>query len=86
MAEPAGIDNKPTLGFLGLGRMGTPMSQRLLAAGYALVAYDPVQSSMTDAVARGAAAGASPRDVADRADIVFTSLPTPDVTNVSQTA
>lgn len=79
MAASAGSEDKPTLGFLGLGRMGTPMSQRLLAAGYTVIAYDPVQASVNDAVARGAVAGTSARDVADRADIVFTSLPTPDV-------
>jgi 3-hydroxyisobutyrate dehydrogenase-like beta-hydroxyacid dehydrogenase len=70
---------KPTIGFLGLGRMGTPMAGRLLDAGYEVVAYDPVKAAVDAAVAKGAHAGASPRDVADRADIVLTSLPTPDV-------
>jgi 3-hydroxyisobutyrate dehydrogenase-like beta-hydroxyacid dehydrogenase len=72
---------KPTIGFLGLGRMGTPMAGRVLQAGYAVVAYDPVKSAVDAAVAHGASAGSSPRDVADRTDIVLTSLPTPDVVN-----
>ena len=70
---------KPTLGFLGLGRMGSPMALRLLAAGYPVVACDPVPAAMRGVVERGAQSAASPREVADRADIVLTSLPTPDV-------
>jgi 3-hydroxyisobutyrate dehydrogenase-like beta-hydroxyacid dehydrogenase len=70
---------KPVLGFVGLGRMGTPMTARLLAAGHAVVVFDPVASAVQALVAKGASAAASPRAVADAADIVFASLPTPDV-------
>jgi 2-hydroxy-3-oxopropionate reductase len=31
---------KETIGFIGLGAMGVPMSQRLLEAGYPVVVYD----------------------------------------------
>jgi 3-hydroxyisobutyrate dehydrogenase-like beta-hydroxyacid dehydrogenase len=71
--------SKPTLGFVGLGRMGTPMAARLLAAGHAVTVYDPVTRAVEALVASGANAAASPRAVADAADIVFASLPTPDV-------
>jgi len=71
--------SKPTLGFVGLGRMGTPMTARLVAAGHAVTVYDPVTRAVDALVAKGAIAAASPRAVADAADIVFASLPTPDV-------
>ena len=71
--------NKPTLGFVGLGRMGTPMTRRLLAAGNAVTVFDPVASAVQGLVAQGATAAANPREVANAADIVFASLPTPDV-------
>jgi 3-hydroxyisobutyrate dehydrogenase len=38
MAEPAGLP--PAVGFVGLGRMGTPMVRRLAAAGVAVRGYD----------------------------------------------
>lgn len=78
-STPVNGKSKPTIGFIGLGRMGTPMSARLCSAGYAVVVYDPVQSAVQGLVERGAEAADRPRDVADRADIVLTSLPTPEV-------
>ena len=71
--------SKPTLGFVGLGRMGTPMTSRLLAAGHSVTVFDPVSSAVQALVSKGATAAASPREVANAADIVFASLPTPDV-------
>jgi 3-hydroxyisobutyrate dehydrogenase-like beta-hydroxyacid dehydrogenase len=59
--------------------MGAPMASRLLAAGHAVTVFDPVPAAVQALAAKGATAAASPREVADRADIVFASLPTPDV-------
>jgi len=70
---------KPSLGFVGIGRMGAPMASRLLAAGHAVTVFDPVAAAMQAMASKGASAAASPKEVADRADIVFASLPTPDV-------
>ncbi|MEJ0015873.1 MAG: NAD(P)-dependent oxidoreductase [Acetobacteraceae bacterium] len=67
------------LGFVGLGRMGGPMLIRLLEAGHIVHVYDPAEQAMAIAVQRGARPAASPADVASAADIVFASLPTPDV-------
>ncbi|PJE22285.1 MAG: oxidoreductase [Mycobacterium sp.] len=65
-----------TLGFIGLGNMGLPMARRLVEAGHDVIAFD----TRSDAVAQlGAPAAASPRDVADRAETVLASLPTPAV-------
>ena len=43
-----------TLGFVGVGRMGGPMTQRLLAAGYGVVVYDKSQVAMSRMVGLGA--------------------------------
>jgi len=69
-----------TIGFVGLGIMGKPMSRNLLKAGHALVVYDIVAAPMEELVAAGAACGASARDVAERSEIIITMLPDgPDV-------
>ena len=67
------------LGFVGLGRMGGPMSARLLAAGHHLTVFDTSTEALRRAEAQGAAVAASPREVGDRADVVLVSLPTPDI-------
>jgi 3-hydroxyisobutyrate dehydrogenase-like beta-hydroxyacid dehydrogenase len=70
---------KPLLGFVGVGRMGGPMSSRLLDAGYPLCVFDTNPEAVKPLVARGAKAAVSPADVASAARIVLMSLPTPAV-------
>ncbi|KAA2212579.1 NAD(P)-dependent oxidoreductase [Teichococcus oryzae] len=67
------------IGFVGLGQMGSRMAARLLDAGRELVVYDPSDAAMRPLVARGARAASNPAEVADLADTVMASLPTPDV-------
>ena len=67
------------LGFVGVGRMGGPMANRLLDAGYRLCVYDVSDEATKPLVARGAERAASPAEVASTAETVFISLPTPDV-------
>ncbi|WP_281173291.1 2-hydroxy-3-oxopropionate reductase [Thiomonas bhubaneswarensis] len=71
-----------TLGFIGLGIMGTPMAGHLLAAGHTLYVHSrsTVPQALLDAGARPCANGA---EVARQADIIFTMVPdTPDVQKV----
>ncbi|MDQ7850657.1 MAG: 2-hydroxy-3-oxopropionate reductase [Armatimonadota bacterium] len=71
---------KQTIGFIGLGIMGKPMSQNLLRAGYPLVVHDVVRAPVEELVRAGAADGGSCRGVAERSDVVITMLPdSPDV-------
>lgn len=63
------------IGFLGLGQMGAPMAERLLATDIELHVFDPRPEAMAPFVARGATAHASPRAVADQAPIVLACLP-----------
>jgi 3-hydroxyisobutyrate dehydrogenase-like beta-hydroxyacid dehydrogenase len=67
------------LGFIGVGRMGGPMAQRLMDAGYGLHVFDTDAAAVKTLVARGAKAASSPADVASKADIVLVSLPTPPI-------
>ena len=71
--------NVLTVGFVGLGAMGGPMVERLIAAGHRLLVHDVNQAALAQAVALGATAMPSPSAVADAAPVVFVSLPTPDV-------
>jgi 3-hydroxyisobutyrate dehydrogenase-like beta-hydroxyacid dehydrogenase len=66
------------LGFVGVGKMGGPMANRLIEAGRRLAVYDIRDEAMTPLVARGALTAKSSRAIADAADIVFFSLPEPE--------
>ena len=67
-----------SLGFVGTGKMGAPMAGRLMEAGHTLTVYDIRDEAMAPLIARGAAKARSSREVADRTDIVFFSLPEPE--------
>lgn len=68
-----------SLGFLGLGAMGGGSASCLARAGLRLTAYDPLPERLGALVAMGAVAGADEKTVMDAADIVFLSMPFPDV-------
>ena len=63
-------------GFIGTGSIGTPMAIRLLDSVDELVVFDARPEAMAAVIDRGAVAATSARDVADRTDVVFLSLPT----------
>ena len=71
------------VGFIGLGIMGRGMARNLLKAGFPLTVWNRTASRIDELVAEGAAAGASPADVASKSDIVITCVSdTPDVEQV----
>ena len=70
---------KQILGFIGLGVMGGRMARRLVDAGYALVVHDINPAVVKPLAKAGATIAKSARDVADRASIVFASVPSPAV-------
>lgn len=63
-------------GFLGVGNMGQPMAGKLLDGGHGLTVYDINEAAMARLLARQARRAVSPRDLADRCETVFVSLPT----------
>ncbi|OCB10123.1 oxidoreductase [Mycolicibacterium porcinum] len=67
------------IGFIGLGNMGWPMMGRLLAAGFPVVAFDVREDVLAKATALGARPADSVRSVAESAETVLASLPTPQV-------
>ncbi len=67
------------IGFIGLGNMGFHMARRLVEAGHRVVVYDTRREPVDKLVALGAEGAASVREVADRAETVMASLPTPDI-------
>lgn len=66
-------------GFIGLGNMGAPMARRLIDAGHKLVVTDAREEALREFEALGARAVSSVREVADAAETVMASLPTPPI-------
>jgi 3-hydroxyisobutyrate dehydrogenase-like beta-hydroxyacid dehydrogenase len=64
-----------TVGMIGLGIMGSAMSYNLIRAGVRVVGFDVAPRARAAHKRAGGIAAKSPRDVAKRADIIITSLP-----------
>jgi 3-hydroxyisobutyrate dehydrogenase-like beta-hydroxyacid dehydrogenase len=67
----------PSIGFIGLGIMGGPMARHLADAGYPLSVYNRTRSKVKDAEGFGAHAAPSPRQLAERSDVLVTMLTNP---------
>jgi 3-hydroxyisobutyrate dehydrogenase-like beta-hydroxyacid dehydrogenase len=67
------------IGFVGLGKMGGNMAARFLAAGYPVYGEQRDRRGAQELVDDGLQWRATPREIAETADIVFTSLPDDDV-------
>jgi len=65
---------QPTLGFIGLGLMGTPMASRLIASGYTVCLYNRTREKATPLLAQGAIWKESPSDLAKSAEIIISML------------
>ena len=63
------------IGFIGLGIMGYPMAKNLIEAGYDLVLYNRTREKAEELAGEGAEAAGSPREVAEKSDIIITMLP-----------
>jgi 3-hydroxyisobutyrate dehydrogenase-like beta-hydroxyacid dehydrogenase len=63
------------IGFIGLGHMGGNMAARFLAAGYAVLGEVRSRAHAQHLVDEGLGWRDTPREVAEAADVVFTSLP-----------
>jgi len=66
--------SKVTIGWIGLGNMGKPMSGRLLQADYSLVVYNRTKKKTKELAEKGAKVADSPAEVASQADITFTMI------------
>ena len=63
------------IGFIGLGIMGGPMASNLLDAGFEVIGFDLVQSSLDRLSTAGGKVAASAGQAAAEADVVITMLP-----------
>jgi 3-hydroxyisobutyrate dehydrogenase-like beta-hydroxyacid dehydrogenase len=59
------------VGMLGLGKMGLPMAKHLLAKGFNVAGFDPVDEARASAAALGMKMLGSPRDVAQASELVI---------------
>ena len=59
------------LGWIGLGNMGNPMSQRLIKAGYPLTVYNRSKGKEEALKSMGAAIATSPRILMEQTDMIF---------------
>lgn len=65
------------LGFIGLGKMGRPMTRNLLRAGFDVTIHNRSRGVVDELSREGAHPATSPAEVAAAADLVITCLPTP---------
>src|SRR4051812_8941064 len=68
-----------TIGFIGLGKMGGNMAARYLAAGYTVYGEARNRNDAQGLIEQGLRWVDTPREVAQAADVVMTSLPNDDV-------
>ncbi|MEE1727212.1 2-hydroxy-3-oxopropionate reductase [Streptomyces sp. JV186] len=66
---------RPSIAWIGLGIMGSPMSENLIKAGYAVTGYTLEQEKLDRLTAAGGTATASLAEAVREADIVITMVP-----------
>ncbi len=66
------------IGFVGLGRMGVPMAQNLIAAGHTLFVHDINREACDAAINAGAAWAENPAALARQAQVMISSVPGPN--------
>ncbi|UCM86547.1 NAD(P)-dependent oxidoreductase [Streptomyces marincola] len=71
--------NGPVIGFVGAGAMGGAVCRRLASGGHRVRVFDLSHAAVAACVAAGAEAAADAADAVRSADVVFTSLPTPEL-------
>jgi len=69
----------PTIGFIGLGLMGSKMAECLQKNGFELVVYGRNQDAIAETTTRGATQVATPRALAQASDIVMLCVTTSEV-------
>ena len=66
-----------TVGFIGLGKMGSGMAGNIQKAGYPMVVQDVREAATRPLLEGGARLATSPAEVSSQSDVTFTSLPMP---------
>jgi 2-hydroxy-3-oxopropionate reductase len=66
---------KQRIGFIGLGKMGLPMSKNILKGGFPLTVYDLVSERVRELVKLGAVGASSPKEVGQNSEVVIFMVP-----------
>jgi 3-hydroxyisobutyrate dehydrogenase-like beta-hydroxyacid dehydrogenase len=73
-------DSPPACGVLGAGSIGAALATRLAGCGHAVAAYDLDAGRVAALAGGGVVAASSPRELAERSDVVLVALPdTPQI-------
>lgn len=84
MSLPEIAPGKTRIGWIGTGVMGSSMCGHLLAAGYAVTAYNRSSAKLGAVKEKGAAIAGSPKAVAEASDVIFSIVGYPrDVREVT---
>src|SRR6476646_3238897 len=68
-------DASRNVAFIGIGKMGLPMSALVAKAGYAVTAFDQSAARIHEASAQGISIAASPAEAVNGKAAIITSLP-----------
>lgn len=71
MAELTIVPGKTRVGWIGTGVMGSSMVGHLMKAGFSATVYNRSKSKAEGLLAAGAAWGATPKQVAEQSDVIF---------------
>ena len=63
-----------TIGFIGVGKIGLPISENLIKSGYRVLGYR--RGSLADFEKVGGVPAKSPADIGAQCDVVFSCVPT----------
>ena len=64
-----------SIGWAGIGKMGAPMSRRVLEAGYRVHVFEPLPENCATIVAQGANVSHSLEDLAASSDVIILTIP-----------
>lgn len=67
------------VGFVGVGFMGRHMARNVLSGGHDMTVYDISKDAADELLSLGATWANSPREASEDAEVIFTSLPTPQI-------
>lgn len=62
------------IGFIGIGKMGKPMANRLIDAGYSTTLWNRTREKAEKVAEKGAEVVDSPREVGEKCDVVFSMV------------
>jgi 3-hydroxyisobutyrate dehydrogenase-like beta-hydroxyacid dehydrogenase len=65
----------PSIGWIGIGKMGSPMSRHVLRAGFPVSVMDPLAENRATIVAEGASVAYSIEELTDKCDVVILTIP-----------